>query len=199
MFDIYEDEEDDGGADEPKPLLDADGHQMMEPKPYSESVEVVMVNWLDYLESLSRNQFEVRWRAFRIYKTRAELLADKQIDPECAKAVQLGADSGKPKRQSNYDNQDDEEFSRQASIWVIEDDTTKKVYWISEGYKDKPIKVLDNPNGLKDFYSCPLPLTATTTTESTYPNDLTCLFIEGFFIFSDSAPLSSIIHPLLAF
>lgn len=169
MFDIYEDEDNTDGGDEPKPLLDAQGHQIMEPKPYSESVEVVMVNWLDYLESLSRNQFEVRWRAFRIYKTRAELLADKQIDPECAKAIQLGTDSGKSRRQSNYDNQDDQEFSRQASIWVIEDETTKKVYWISEGYKNKPIKVLDNPNGLKGFYSCPLPLTATTTTESTYP------------------------------
>lgn len=156
-------------SNEAEPLLDAEGHQIEEPKPFSESVEVVMVNWLDYLESLSRNQFEVRWRAFRIYKTRAELLADKQIDPECAQHIQLGTDTNKARRRSNYDNQDDQEMSKQASIWVIEDETTKKVYWISEGYKDKPLKVLDNPNKIKDFYSCPLPLTATTTTESTYP------------------------------
>jgi hypothetical protein len=168
-FDVYDEEDDVGGENEPKPLLDAEGHQIMEPKPYTESVDVCMVNWLDYLESLSRNQFEVRWRAFRIYKTRAELLQDPQIDPECAKAVRLGSDAGRQKRFSNYDNQDDQEFARQASIWVIEDETTKKVYWISEGYKDKPLKVLDDPFKIKGFFSCPLPLTATTTTESTYP------------------------------
>lgn len=167
MFDITED--DDEGDNEPEPILDESGHQITEVKPYSESVDVVPVYWLDYLESLSRNQLEVRWRAFRIYKTRAELLQDPQIDPECAKHIQLGTEPSKPRRFSNYDNQDDQEFSKQASIWVIEDFTTRKVYWISEGYKDKPLKVLEDPNKIKDFFSCPYPLTATTTTESTYP------------------------------
>ena len=151
-------------------LLDADGAQIMELKPFSETVEVCPVNWLDYLESLARNQFEVRWRAFRIYKTRAELLSDTQIDPAVAKKVRLGTDSTKTKRQSNYDNQDDaSELSKQAAIWVIEEEDTKKAYWICEGYKEAPLKVLDNPNKLRNFWSSPLPLVATTTTESTYP------------------------------
>lgn len=169
MFDVYEEEDNVDGENDPKPIIGEDGHQLQEVKPYSEKVEVIPVYWLDYLESLARNQFEVRWRAFKIHKTRAELLADKQIDPECAKTVQLGTEPSKPRRFSNYDNQDDQEMARQASIWVIEDETTKKVYWISEGYKEKPLKVLDNPNKIKDFWSCPLPLTATTTSESTYP------------------------------
>lgn len=147
-------------------ITDDVGNPVQLPKPNSERVEVVITNWLDYIESLARNQFEVRWRAFKIRKTRSELAADPQIGPEVAAKVQMDVDSTKNRKQRD---DDDSEFLKQASIWVVEDEKARKVYWICDGYKDAPLKVLDDPNRLRDFWSCPLPLTATTTTDSTYP------------------------------
>lgn len=145
-----------------EPIIE-NGEAVRVPKPNTERVDFKYVHWLDYLESTSRNQFEVRWRAVRIYMSRAKLI--KEFGAEIGECVELG--QGTRKKSSNQD--DDAEFLKQAAIWVIEELDSKMVYWISEGYREGPLKVEHDPFKLKGFWSFPLPLTATTTSDSTIP------------------------------
>jgi len=43
-------------------------------EPLSERVVIDPLNWCDYLESLARNQYEIRWRARRAHMTRQALV-----------------------------------------------------------------------------------------------------------------------------
>lgn len=134
------------------------------PKPNTERVELEYVHWTDYLESTARTQYEVRWRKVTMYLTRAECI--QEFGEEVGKAIALG--TGQPKKRKT--NQDDEqEFMKQAQIHVIEDKASKKIFWISPGYPQAPLKILEDPYKLLDFWSFPLPLVATTTTDSTIP------------------------------
>jgi hypothetical protein len=145
-----------------KQMLDQAGQPVKKPKPNSEKVEICPVYWMDYLESIARNQYEIRWRCKDIYMTRQELVAEFG---EIGKKVKLevGGDNKKKRNDNEADSK------KQALIHVIYDLTSKRVIWISPGYQAAPLKVLDDPYKLKDFWCCPVPLLATTTTDSTYP------------------------------
>lgn len=145
-----------------EPICDEDGEPIQEMVPYSEKVELNYIHWMDYRESVARNQLEVRWRSNRIYKDRDELIS--MFGEEIGSCIEL-QETQKNKRK----NQDDTQFLEQAVIWVIEDLPSKRALWISPGYQEAPLKQLDDPNKLRDFWSYPYPLVATTTTDSTYP------------------------------
>jgi hypothetical protein len=145
-----------------EPLIDEANEAIKTPKPNTERVEFNHSYFTDYLESPARNQYEVRWRAFKFYKTRAELVSE--LGAELGNAVALGQDEGGKKKE-----QDGTEFLQQAEIWAIQDLDSKQYLWISEGYKDAPLKQLDDPYKLENFWCCPIPLVATTTSESTIP------------------------------
>ena len=146
-----------------EPLVDENGAPVRTLKPNSEKVVVDYVYWQDYFESAARTQFEVRWKAKRVYMTRAQLV---QKFGELGNQVQLTYDSNGKK---NKVNDEEAEFLKQAVVYEIEDNDGKQRIWISEGYKDAPLKVEQDVLKLQDFYSSPDPLLATTTTDSTYP------------------------------
>ena len=146
-----------------EPLVDENGAPVRTLKPNSEKVVVDYVYWQDYFESAARTQFEVRWKAKRVYMTRAQLV---QKFGEQGNKVQLTYDSNGKK---NKVNDEEAEFLKQAVVYEIEDNDGKQRIWISEGYKDAPLKVEQDVLKLQDFYSSPDPLLATTTTDSTYP------------------------------
>jgi len=147
-------------------LVDDETEEALQtPKPFTEKVIFNHVFFLDYIESLARTQYEVRWRARRIQLTRDECI--KEFGEEIGKQIQLSATQTNGKRSNN--NNDDAPFLRQAEIWVIYDEPSRQVLWISEGYKQAPLRQVKDPYKLKDFWCCPIPLCATTTTDSTYP------------------------------
>lgn len=130
-------------------------------KPNSEMVWVDYVYWKDYLEAKARNPYETRWRARRFWMTRSELA--KEFGEDIAKNIKFESDN-------KYENSDDDkDIIKETEVWLIADYDTKRFIWVSEGYKDAPLKVVDNPYRLKDFFPSPVPLLATTTTDSTYP------------------------------
>lgn len=45
-----------------------------------------------------------------------------------------------------------------ATIWEIWDKDTRKVWYVSESYKEGPVAVIDDPLNLGDFFPCPRPL-----------------------------------------
>lgn len=145
-----------------EPLVEG-GEAVRVPKPNTERIDFTYTHWNDYLESIARTQIEVRWRAIRIWMNRAELI--KEFGEEIGSEVELGV--GRNPRKADRDT--DAEFLKQAGIWVIEEIDSKQVFWISEGYREGPLKVLEDPWKLKGFWSFPYPLTATCTSESTIP------------------------------
>jgi hypothetical protein len=156
----FEDATDENG----EPIVDEEtGEAIRKPKPNSERAEVNYIHWQDYLESTARTQYEVRWRAYRIYMTRSELI--KEFGSDVGGRVELSVAKGGKRKKS----EEEQEFLQQAEIWVVYDFPSKQVLWICEGYQEGPLKQLENPLGLREFWNCPLPLVATTTTDSTYP------------------------------
>jgi len=129
--------------------------------PLSEKVIVDPLNWQDYLESFARNQYEVRWRARLARMTRQALV--NRFGEEIGNAVKFTGD-GERKR-----IKDDEQEIKQADVWEIWDDETKQVVWVSKGYQEGVLDVKPDPMRLENFFPCPLPLLATTTTDTTYP------------------------------
>ena len=147
--------------DQGNPVVDEEtGEEIKTPKANSEKVCIDYVHWCDYFEAPARNVYEVKWKARKAYMTRAELIAKFG---DLGKAVELQADN-KRKR-----DEEDVEFTGQAEVYEIWDYDSKKVYWVSEGYIEAPLKEISDPLRLKDFFPCPIPLLATTSSDSTYP------------------------------
>ncbi len=145
-------------------LLDEDGEQVQVPKPNTEKVLSEYVFYQDYLESVNRNPYDVRWKARKVYLSRHKL---RELCPECADEVPLEYDPQGGKKKKQEDSRTD--FVKQAIVYEIWDSESKKVYWICKGYKKAPLKVVDDPYKLEGFFPCPIPLLATTTTDSSYP------------------------------
>lgn len=134
-------------------------------KPNSEEVVIEPLNWLDYFHSTARNPYEQRWRAKRVYMTRQQLV--DRFGEKIGRAVELGDtdDEGRKRKISDGER----EFLQQAEVFEIEDEPSKRRYWISKGYKDGPLDIKKDHLKLKGFFSFPTPLLATTTTDSSYP------------------------------
>jgi hypothetical protein len=130
-----------------------------EEEPYSEKVCISPLNWLDYLESPARNQYEIRWRAKRAHMSRQALI--NRFGEKIGNAVKFETEDKRGK--------DADDIEHQAEVWEIWDKDTKRVYWVSKGYKDDLLDWKDDPLRLKEFFPCPIPLLATTVTDTTYP------------------------------
>lgn len=127
--------------------------------PGTERVIIDPLNWKDYFESKARHQYEVRWKAKRVFMTRRELI---ERFGDIGKEVKLTVDPNKGKGET-------EDFLKQAEVYEIQDLQSKTKIWISEGYPKGPLEVAEDTLGLEGFFSCPKPLTATTRTDSNYP------------------------------
>ncbi len=146
------------------PIVDDNGIAKKQVKPNSERVEFEHINYADYLESKARTQYEVRWRSRKLYYTHQE--ATEEFGEDVAEGLDYSSNPYS-KKKKNEEVQPD--FLEQAVVYRIEDLTTKECLYISPGYRQKPLKKAKNPLKLKDFYSFPIPLLATTTSDSTYP------------------------------
>lgn len=143
----------------------------------SERAVVDYVYWKDFLHNPTRCWEEVRWVAKRVYMTLDELKAhfgEERNDgqPAIAEAelkkvlenVERKPDDGE------YEEEPGKELFKKGVIFEIWDKEKKEVLWVSKKFKDKPLKKLDDPLGLEEFFPCPRPLLATTTSESLVPS-----------------------------
>ncbi len=143
-----------------------DGSEVDAIKPNSEKILIDPVCWEDYFHSAARNPFEIRWMARRVYMTREKLV--QRFGEEIGRQVELTFSPEGISKKSRDDNTD-AQYLKQAEVYEIWDSESKKVFWISEGLKEQPLDVKDDPYRLDDFWPCPMPLLATTTTDSMYP------------------------------
>jgi len=123
------------------------------------------VAWADFLMSPAKTWREVRWVARRVQMTRHELV--ERFGEEIGRAVPLAA-------RLQQDNPDTPEarfrdgLAARAEVYEIWDKAERKVCWIAKGY-EAPLDERDDPLRLREFFPCPKPLFATTTTDSLIP------------------------------
>lgn len=129
-----------------------------------EWVDSVYTHWKDILWSPCRTYAEMRWRAYRSYLTRDELIS--RFGEELGKAVPLNSKG--PTFDKNRDSVREKDVWDQAEVWEIWDKTNKKVFWYVEGY-DRILDMKDDPLQLEGFYPEPPPMMANVTSSKYMP------------------------------
>jgi hypothetical protein len=129
-----------------------------------EWVDTVYTHWRDILWSPCRTYAEMRWRAYRAYLTRDELIA--RFGEELGKLIPL--ESKGPTYEKNRDSAREKEVWDQAEVWEIWDKTNKKVFWFVEGF-DRILDMKDDPLGLDGFFPEPPSMMSNVTTSKYIP------------------------------
>ena len=147
------------------PVMDQAGQPVLDEAGQPQQQVVYEVVESDYVEwdmvriSPAKRWKKVRWVAFGELLTRDELV--KQFGEQIGRACKL---DWAPK-----DKEKDDDIFKRALVWTIWDKPSKKVYVVSAGLPDKPLKVLDDPLKLKDFFPCPEPIYAIKNTGTMVP------------------------------
>src|ERR1044072_1688371 len=129
-----------------------------------EWVDTVYTHWKDLLWSPCRTFAEMRWRAYRSYLTRDELIA--RFGEELGKAVPLNSKG--PTYEKDRDSVREKEIWDQAEVWEIWDKTNKKVFWYVEGF-DRVLDMKEDPLWLDSFFPEPPAMLANLTTSRYIP------------------------------
>lgn len=133
-----------------------------------QSVVVEYVPWQDFMHSVARNWAEVRWVARCFYKTRAELrtwLQEMQLDQSVAERVTMDYSVEGSKSDDGLKDE-----RAKAKIWEIWSKSDGQVLYVAPGSGDDAIVgVKPPPTKYRDFWPCPRPLLATTTSKSLIP------------------------------
>jgi hypothetical protein len=129
-----------------------------------EWADPIYVHWRDVMWSPARTWAEIRWRAYRVYMTRDELIA--RFGEDLGKAVPLNS------KGAYFDNEKTgkqrDEVWDQAEVWEIWDKQNKKVFWYVEGY-DRILDMKDDILELEGFFPEPPPMMANLTTNKYIP------------------------------
>lgn len=142
------------------PHLDERGHVAYE------EAKIEYVYWEDFLMSPARTWQEVRWVARRSYMTRDELKA--RFGDDVGSKVPLDYSKSEAAKLLSEDEQKREDLYKKAVVYELWDKATRSVYWFSSNHED----LLDSqkdPLNLEEFFPCPRPLQATTTSDSFVP------------------------------
>ena len=137
----------------------------------SETTPVDYVYWQDFAHLPARTWDEVTWVARRVYMT-----LDEGTDRfgDVFEKVPLTNTSNRKDGDKETTKAD-----KKAEIWEIWSKAEKCVYWIAEQY-DVILDHRDDPLGLCNFFPCPKPYFATTTTGTLIP-------VADFLLYQDQA------------
>lgn len=129
-----------------------------------EWVDTVYTYWKDILWSPCRTFEEMRWRAYRAYLTRDELIT--RFGEELGKLIPLNSKG--PVHDKNRDSAREKDIWDQAEVWEIWDKTNKKVFWFVEGY-ERILDMKEDPLKLDSFFPEPPPMMANITSSKYLP------------------------------
>ena len=109
------------------------------------------VDWKDFRMSTDKEWCNVRWIAFRHYKTREELIEEFGNK---GKAVELNATRLTDDRNKNEDN----ELFKMAEVWEVWDKESKSVIFLTLNGGGTILSNDEDPYNLKDFFPIAAPL-----------------------------------------
>ncbi len=114
--------------------------------------------WASFRHGPARSWNEVPWVAFAHYYTKEaiEELAGAAIAAKVPLDMRLSADD------KDKDLKDDtgKSLFKRALVWEFWDKDKKTVEWIAPGFKDGPLKVVEDPLELTGFFPLPRPVMA---------------------------------------
>ena len=126
----------------------------------SERVCIEYADWKYVRFSPAKRWDKVRWFALGELMTRDDLV--KQFGDKGKRCDLKWMPPG------IEDNEENAVFKR-ALVWVIWNRTQKRVVMVSDGLKSEPLKEVDDPLKLRDFFPCPEPLYSIATNSSMIP------------------------------
>lgn len=141
-----------------------------------ESVCGEPIQWDRFCHGYGQTWQDVPWVAYKWPMTREECI--KNFGHEIGSQVLVSSVSDK-----ELDNEKDQSSDMMRGMkiaWVYEiwNKATKEVVFVSEGYKDAPLKKVPDPLGLTGFFSCPEPLTFFQRVSSLLPQTLYAFYEE---------------------
>lgn len=137
-----------------------------------EQCPIEHVSWDDFRIGPGKEWSEIPWIAFRHRLTREELEAQF---PECGSEVELDAVDDLDVKAEDDGVQN---AFKTAEVWEIWHKEDKKVLFVATGYKAKPMKEVDDPLNLIDFWPVPRPLYAIEDGTSMVPIPLYEMYKE---------------------
>jgi Skp family chaperone for outer membrane proteins len=145
-----------------------DGMEIAPAIDYEEVIEqevyIDYVHWDDFIWSPAKVWAEVRWMGRKVFLTRDELV--KRFGEEKGKKIPL--DHKPAYRSGALDNTPKNEVFQQACIYEIWDKQSKKAIWVSKSCEEL-LDEQDDPLEIENFFPCPRPMVANTTTSNTVP------------------------------
>jgi hypothetical protein len=121
------------------------------------------VYWTDFLHSPARTWDEVWWVSRAVYMTK-----DEGIERFGEVFANVGLDSSNTDMDAKNPMTAKNTYDKKAKVFEIWNKRTGKVCWIAKGYP-QALDERDDPLELEEFFPCPRPLMATTTTGTMIP------------------------------
>ena len=121
------------------------------------------VYWTDFLHSPARTWDEVWWVSRAVYMTK-----DEGIERFGDVFKNVGLDSSNTDMDAKNPMTAKNTYDKKAKVFEIWNKRTGKVCWIAKGYP-QALDERDDPLELEEFFPCPRPLMATTTTGTMIP------------------------------
>lgn len=124
------------------------------------------VYWEDFRCSPARTWEEVTWVARRVYMSKDEGI--ERFDEDFKEVPLTHEPVGLEELKNDLAGSGEAEGMKKAEVWEIWDKSSKKAIWIAQGCGH----ILDekaDPLELEEFFPCPKPLFATTTTDTIIP------------------------------
>ena len=119
------------------------------------------VPWDKFIPGPARSWARMPWVAFEHSLSRDELV---KLNPEKGKEIGLDA------KENDKDDKDEENgVFKAAKVYEIWDKESGRVIFIAENEKDFPLKIIQDPIGISDFFPCPKPLQPISKLRSLVP------------------------------
>ena len=147
------------GQPEPDDALEGEAEELDWEQTVAEHVQ-----WDDFRFGPGKRWPEVPWVGFRHRLFREDLI--EKFGEEIGNAVKLDAtDDDDINKMPEHET----EAFKTAEVWEIWDKDSKQVLFINSTYKAGPLKTLDDPLNLTDFFPCPRPIYAIEDVDSLTP------------------------------
>lgn len=140
-----------------------------QPVAYEEAV-CEYVYWKDFIHGDAKRWEDVTWVARAAYMSREELM---ERFGEKGRYVKLNY---KPDELDEYDENKTSKMSSKGRVWEIWDKTSKRVYWVSDSYKDDFLDESEPPLNVHGFFPCTKPLYAVSTNDTMDPIPEYCMY-----------------------
>jgi hypothetical protein len=155
----------------------AEGEQPLPPKVSDEIICGEDIPWNMMLHGYGRSWKQVPWIAYQHNMTKEELEDNFQTLGAKVPLGDASEDSSGTSSDIVQRNRDKQSSGvKLACVWEIWDKQTKKVIFVAPGFKDSPLKTVDDPLELQGFFPSPRPLRLFATLSGLTPVTLYKLY-----------------------